>query len=68
MICAFRIDRKIRRKQWFAVPAPNEKDIDEAISWCKKQTSVGKFYYHYTNVRWWFELEQDAMMFLLRWQ
>lgn len=59
--------RKERRSYWYAVTAPDRSRVSEAAAWCRQWPSTGKFYYHYTNTRWWFELESDAVMFSLRW-
>lgn len=59
--------RKQVRKDWYAVPAPHQEDAKDAMKWCREQTSIARFYTHYTNTRWWFESEKDAMMFNMRW-
>lgn len=60
-------NKKIRRSIWFVAPAPKRIDVKLATKWCREQPSRGLFYNHYTNTRWWFEKEQDAIMFALRW-
>jgi hypothetical protein len=50
------------------VPAPSRQVKQEAADWCRAQMSIGRFYNHYTNTRWWFECERDAILFALRWQ
>lgn len=62
-----RANRKIRRRSWIAVNAPSREIKDQAAEWCKQTESTGKFYYHYTNTRWWFEKSDDAILFTLRW-
>ena len=60
-------DKKLRRT-WPAVKSNVEQwDISKAHLWCKNHDSDGRFYWHYTNTRWWFEKEEDAMMFALKW-
>ena len=54
-----------RRSEWPAVIAPPNDVVKEAHAWCKKQKSAGYFYHHYTNTRWWFEHEADAICFVL---
>jgi hypothetical protein len=56
-----------RRKNWITVQAPDRSLTREAHAWCRQQPSRGRFYHHYTNTRWWFESELDAIMFALRW-
>lgn len=59
--------KKKERENWYAVPAPALYDAKEAMAWCRAQTSMARFYTHYTNTRWWFESEKDAMHFCMRW-
>ena len=61
-------NKKIRRTEWFTAPPPPRERMREAGDWCRK-LNVGpgsKFYYHYTNTRWWFEKAEDATMFALK--
>lgn len=61
-------EKMTRRTVWPHVKIPpNNWDIKEAHMWCRAQESDGKFYHHYTNTRWWFEKDEDAMMFALKW-
>lgn len=60
-------NKTVRRKTWYAVHAPKREDIKDAVKWCREYPSDGNFYNHYTNTRWWFEKENDAIMFALRW-
>ena len=62
-----RVDAKAR-KNWTKVNSSDlsTKDLSEVFKWCEKHPSNGKFYnYHFGG--WWFELEEDAMMFILKW-
>ena len=61
------IAKKTRNTLWPAVKAPDYTAIEPAKKWCQEHPSNGKFYYHYTNTRWWFEKEEDALLFALRW-
>lgn len=61
------IDKTVRNSTWPAVRAPEHEYVKEAKKWCEEYQSDGRFYHHYTNTRWWFEREEDAMMFSLRW-
>lgn len=56
-----------RRANWHAVSPPINDSIKQAHIWCNKQESTGKFYFHYTNTRWWFEKKGDAVLFALMW-
>jgi hypothetical protein len=60
-------DRDVRRVHWIPVAAPNVYSQDEAKRWCQLQESKGRFYFHYTNTRWWFEHERDAVHFAMKW-
>jgi len=55
-----------RRNNWFTVPPPPRDKIKEAHKWCVQQESKGCFYHHYTNTRWWFQYEKDAIMFAIK--
>lgn len=66
------LEKETRRKDWFAIAISPEqhwgyRDRLDAHAWCVKYPSDGKFYHHYTNTRWWFEKESDALMFALTW-
>ena len=63
------INKYIRRDDWFTAVAPSHKSIKAAHKWCTdiNNPSYRFFYHHYTNTRWWFESEQDAIMFALTW-
>ena len=56
-----------RRLYWISVPAPLIHKTKEAKLWCQRNISEGKFYFHYTNTRWWFEKSEDALIFRLTW-
>ena len=56
-----------RREHWATVKAPSQENAKLAADWCRAQTSTGSFYNHYTNTRFWFEEEADAIMFTLTW-
>ena len=60
-------DKEVRRKHWFTVSPPKIHQQQEAKRWCQLQPSNGRFYFHFSNTRWWFEQEADALMFALRW-
>jgi hypothetical protein len=59
--------KKIDRAGWYAIKAPTLANVKHAHEWCRMQESSGRFYRHYTNTRWWFEIEADAVLFALRW-
>jgi len=59
-------DKKFRRT-WHTVTSPKLHLLQQAKVWCQQQESTGRFYFHYTNTRWWFEFETDALMFTLKW-
>lgn len=59
--------RKVRREQWPTSASPNFFKQNEAHAWCRAYPSDGLFYHHYTNTRWWFEKEEDAVAFALKW-
>ena len=62
-----RVDAKAR-KTWIKVKGSDlsTKDLVSVFAWCEEHPSNGKFYsYHLGG--WWFELEEDAMMFILKW-
>lgn len=61
------IPKKERREQWHTVNAPLYEHVQEASMWCRAHPSTGRFYNHYTNTRWWFEKEEDALLFALTW-
>ena len=61
----------IRKKYWIKVRILDtlkyKSNWDRVGAWCRLQPSNGKFYYHYAGDHWWFQNEQDAIMFKLRW-
>ena len=57
---------KLERKNWPIATAPKIENKYKAKTWCRNHQSAGRFYYHYTNTRWWFELEEDAVWFTLQ--
>ena len=59
--------QKAERSNWRTVTAPKIHNIHQAKLWCQRNGSNGRFYFHYTNTRWWFENEQDALAFSLTW-
>lgn len=59
--------QKRYRLTWQTSPGPNIYHAEEAKKWCQQQPSLGKFYFHYTNTRWWFENKEDALHFALVW-
>lgn len=61
-------DKETRREQWYTVPAPPRGRMREAANWCRGLNNGfgNKFYYHYTNTRWWFEHKEDAILFALK--
>ena len=54
-----------RRNDWFTVNPPARENAKRLHAACKENESDGLFYYHYTNTRWWFEKEEDAIWFAL---
>lgn len=59
-----------RRTQWFTANPPQNNNIKKAKLWCDNYNAhpvVTGYYKHFTNTRWWFENEQDAIMFALTW-
>ena len=62
-------DKDVRRRLWTKVKVPQHcmYPNSEAKRWCQQHPSEGKFYYYYGVDSWWFEHEQDATLFLLRW-
>lgn len=57
----------VRRDEWFAVPPPKQESMKKAKVWCDNYHFGGRYYFHYTNTRWWFEDEKDAVLFGLTW-
>ena len=55
-----------RQNFWHTTPACRTAKIEQAHEWCNAQESAGLFYHHYTNTRWWFEKEEDAVFFALK--
>lgn len=58
--------RLVRMDTWFVVSPPPLGRFKEAHEWCKQNGSLEGFYHHYTNTRWWFESEDDALLFKLK--
>ena len=53
---------------WVKIPViVNGDDHKTVHKWCRAQPGRTKFYHHYAGRHWWFENEQDAIMFKLRW-
>ena len=61
------LDKDYRNAHWHTVAPPLQKSIKAAKNWCNNYHFSGRYYNHYTNTRWWFEDEQDAMLFALKW-
>lgn len=59
--------RDYRRLHWSTVPGPEIHRMNEAKLWCQRNPSPGKFYFHFTNTKWWFENKEDAVAFALAW-
>jgi len=59
--------KKKYRETWKTSPPPPIHQMKDAKKWCQQNVSKGKFYFHYTNTRWWFEFEDDALVFALIW-
>lgn len=57
-----------RRLHWKTAPPPHMGNLHDAKIWCQRHGSKGKFYFHFTNTRWWFENSEDALAFTLVWQ
>jgi len=66
-------NKKTRSNLWTRVKVKGQYDIHYTIDreqkreWCKSQESNSYFYYHYASRYWWFENEQDALLFTLKW-
>lgn len=62
-------DKKIRQQHWYAVQRPIRKGWNYAQVKRELQLtdSPGRFYLYHGSQTVWFELEQDAMWFALRW-
>jgi hypothetical protein len=58
-------NKKYRELYWTQVPIKEYLNSPKAKYWCQQQTGDGKFYVRYTE--WWFEHEQDALAFKLKW-
>ena len=56
-----------RNEDWFTSLPPDRRLMKKAKKWCHEYNSTGRFYYHYTNTRWWFEKQEDAVWFALHW-
>lgn len=59
--------KELRLKEWTVAPAPKNYLMAEAKRWCQNHQSINRFYFHYTNTRWWFENKDDALHFALVW-
>jgi len=61
-------DKYIRNTVWVKIPVIVTGDDHKTVhKWCRAQPGGTKFYHHYAGRHWWFESEQDAIMFKLRW-
>ena len=50
----------------YIILGPSLEKFDNAVEWCRAHKSDG----HYSTVRgiyWWFENEEDALLFTLKW-
>jgi hypothetical protein len=59
--------KEYRRQHWVTAPSPSTANMQHAKVWCQQNSSSGKFYFHFTNTRWWFEKSDDALAFSLVW-
>ena len=59
--------KKIERTGWTTVNPPIRVLMATAKKWCQQHPSNKRFYFHYTNTRWWFEDKDDALHFTLMW-
>ena len=59
--------KKIERSCWVTVKSPKVTLMESAKLWCQQHPSDKRFYFHYTNTRWWFEDKDDALCFSLKW-
>lgn len=59
--------RDYRRLHWATAAPPPIHRMKEAKVWCQRNSSDGKFYFHFTNTKWWFENKDDALAFTLAW-
>lgn len=55
------------RLTWTTTKPPAIYKIASAKRWCQLNASPNKFYFHYTNTKWWFENAEDAVAFSLIW-
>ena len=64
-------DKYIRNTQWIKIRISSRLHIPKLRAnvhkWCQAQHNEHHFYWHYSSDHWWFENEQDAIMFKLRW-
>ena len=62
-------DKNTRQKHWFRVELPQKKGWNyfQSKRELQLQDSPGKFYLYYGSNSVWFEREQDAMWFRLKW-
>jgi hypothetical protein len=59
--------KKVERSSWPTAKPPKIHHRHDAKIWCQQQPGDKRFYFHYTNTRWWFEDEADALAFSLVW-
>lgn len=59
--------KKVERRGWATSKPPAYHLMQQAKVWCQQQPSTDRFYFHYTNTRWWFENSEDALAFSLKW-
>lgn len=59
--------KKIERSSWSKVVISSMDYEKERFLWCKRQSSNGRFYRYYMSFTWYFENEEDATLFALRW-
>ena len=63
-------DSYIRKTTWTKVKFSenNKAKRYEKMKWCRANGTInGKYYWHYAGGFWWFENEDDATLFVLRW-
>lgn len=61
-------NKYIRDTEWVKIPfRVHGIQKTEVHLWCNQQPGLTRFYHHYAGDHWWFEDEQDAIMFQLKW-
>ncbi len=59
--------QQVVKNGWVQMQVDVAAPVSEIKRWCQLQGSTGKFYTYFGADSWWFENEQDATMFLLKW-